>query len=617
MPAAPIEEAAKKPDAAAEKPPLPRNEPPSDPRQTPKPAETSKPGNKRYLYIGSAAAALVLLALGLGVHNRAKSKPPAPPAAPIAKVRVTLRSTPAGAEISLKRDAMPRLLKAVNFNSPQANIAPRLDLADYQPAVANFAITADQSAPPEINLILSPPPPLVAISTDLADGVVLLDQAKIAQIQGADIEIPKLPAGPHTIFVQNGAFRSSFTVDVADGVMPKLNGPIKTQGLHGFVLTHAGSDAKLYASDAGAKATLDGKDAGIIDAKGLDLRDVPAGSHELLIDAPAAHARIAFTAGPAPSIQASITSDQSLSVLNIVTHEDGVQVFLNNDPFRGLTKNGGVRLYLPAKKYSVRVHKDGFAAPPEQVVDLRKGQESQIEFHFASPKATLAIHRGLPGAEILVDGKHVGLVRSDGEFSAAYIDPGKHSIQIRHDRYKTIQSDQLFANGKAIELDGTMQGLFGTLKIEVSPVLTDLHLRIRRQGEPQDRDIKETTLSLPEGTYIVLASAPKYQDAAVTVRITPDGTSVASLSLRALDLPVAKVTPPPKPALASFLLNDWLKSGWTRDGTSITHQGGGFPVGADYTWPRLRAVFGSLDSRKTHRVGHIFSRPEELLPVPG
>ena len=316
----------------------------------------------------------------------------------------------------------------------------------------------------------------------------------------------------------------------------------------------------------------------MIDANGLDLRDLPQGSHELLLDAPNAHARMTFTSGPANAIQASLISDQNLSVLNIITNEDDVQLFLDNSPYRRLAKRGSVRIYLPAKKYSVRVQKDGFPAPPEQVVDLHKGQESEITFQITPPKSTLAIHHGLAGAEVLVDGKHLGIVRADGEFSAAYIEVGKHAIQLRHDRYKPIQSDQVFVNGKTIDMDGTMQSLFGTLKIELNPQVADIHLRLRHPGEA-DRDIKETMLSLQEGTYTVLASAPKFQDAMVTVHVVPDGTAVAAISLRPVETaPVAKGGPtsPTGQAVAPFLLNDWLKEGWNREGAYITRQGGDF-----------------------------------------
>ncbi len=533
-----------------------------------------KPPNRNFLYAGSAVAGLALLLIGIGLYEHFKAKPAPPPPPPVAaKIRVTIHATPAGAEISV--NGTPCGTSNCGLDLAPGQYRAEAKLADYQPAATTFSITEGQSAPSEISLLLTPPPPLVSISTDLPDGVVLLDQAKIAQLQGSDVEIKTLPDGQHILFVQNGTFRSSFTVDIASGAMPKLTGAIKTQGMHGFVLVRR-PDAKVYASDAGSKATLDGKPAQAIDANGLELRDVTPGSHDLQLEAPAAHARISFTASPAAAIQASLTTDQNLSVLNIVTNEDDAQVFLNNDPYRRVAKNGRVRIYLPAKKYTVRVQKEGYASPPEQVVDLRNGQESQLDFQLASQKGTLAVHRGLAGAEIFLDGKRLGIVRADGEFSAAYIDPGRHNVQIRRDRYRTIQSDLTFVTGKTIELDASMQSVYGTLKIEVSPQVADARVHFRRQGDTLDHETKETILSVQEGTYTVSASAPKYQDASVTVHVTADGSSVATLVMRPEPAPVAKVTPAPKPAQLTFALNDWLKLGWNRDGSSITHQGGDF-----------------------------------------
>jgi hypothetical protein len=192
------------------------------------------------------------------------------------------------------------------------------------------------------------------------------------------------------------------------------------------------------------------------------------------------------------------------------------------------------------------------------------------------PKATLAVHRGVAGSEVFLDGNRVGVVRPDGNFSMEGVDPGKHSVSVQHDRYKPLQSDQVFAAGKSIELDGTLQSAFGTLKIEMNPQVADLHLKIRRQNDNQERDVKETTLSLPEGIYTVFASAPRYQDTTATVRVTPDNTSVATLLMKVVPVVPAVIVAPPA-APSGFTLNDWFKTGeWTRDGQTLRRQGGNF-----------------------------------------
>jgi serine/threonine-protein kinase len=573
------------PPAETPKPPIrtPVPTPPPEPKAEPTPvAPTPPPPRKNaYLYAGVGGGAVVLLLVVASLlHSRESHKPaevqPVVAVAPV-KLKVNLQSTPQGAQISV--NGSPCGTSTCQLELPPGEYRAEAQLPDYQTVSSNFTISVGQSSVPDVSLTLLPVPPLVTLSTDLTDGAVLLDRVHFAQIQGGDIEIPKLASGQHAIFVENGGFRSSLTLEVADGAPPKLVGPIQTQGMNGFVVVHSGSDAKVYSSVSGTNATLDGKPAGTVSDDGLDLHDLSPGAHELALEAPTAHANLSFTGGPSNSILASLLTNKNLSVLNIVTNEDGVEIFLNNEKYRRTTNHGRLRIYLPAKSYSVRVHKEGFAAPAAQVVELKNKQESQLTFDMSTNRGTLAVHHGIAGAEVRVDGARIGVVRTDGEFSAAYIEPGKHTVSIRHDRYKTLDSEQVFAAGKTIDLEGALHSTFGTLKIELSPPTADAHVRVRRQGETQDREVKENSLSLPEGTYTVSASAPHYQDVTLTARVTGDATITASLTLKPIEERSSVKSAPvvTAPAQSVFLLNDWLKTpGWTSDGSALTHQGGDF-----------------------------------------
>lgn len=550
--------------------------------ETPVPAAPKSPPARptgKYLYAGLATAAAVLLLVGVGIRLRGSRKPPEPErgaaraAATAAKIRVNLQAAPAGAEISVNGAVCGSSDCTLELAPGEYRAEARL--ADYQNASVAFTVKGGEASPPAISLTLLPVPPLVTISTDLAEGSVLLDRVPFKRVQGGDIEIPKLAAGAHNIFVQSGAFQASITLNVADGAMPTITGPIQTQGMFGFVLAHADANAKIYGSMASATATLDGMPAGTVGPGGLELKDLTPGAHAVLLEGPGAHAQINFDGGPTPALVASLVTNRNLGALTILTTEDGVNIFLNGAKYSQPTRKGRALLFLPPKSYSIRVQKEGFASPPDQTVNLQNGAATQVQFKLLPAKATLAVHRGLAGSEVFLDGNRIGVVRPDGNFSMEGVDPGKHSVSIQHDRYKPLQSDQLFASGKSIDLDGSLQSLFGTLRIEMSPPVSDIRLRVRRQGENQDREVKETTLSLPEGTYTVFGSAPRYQDAAATVRITPDTTAVATLTMKAVPMAPAVIVTPPAPA--SFLLSDWFKTGeWTRDGQTLRRQGGNF-----------------------------------------
>ncbi|HTS48080.1 MAG TPA: protein kinase [Bryobacteraceae bacterium] len=527
------------------------------------------------LTIGGVAAAVLLIAGGL-FYSRSQNKPKAPPARPAAlvKYKVNVRASQPAADLIVNGQACGR--STCDLDLAPGDYVAEAHLPGYEPATANFSVTSGQSSPLGVNLILRQTPPLMTISTDLASGKVLLDQAPAGQIQGGELDIASLAPGHHTLSLEGGAFRAAVPFDLAEGALPKLTGPIQTQGMRGLVVIHSGREAKVYGSEPGAQVNLDGKPVGSLTADGLEIPDLAAGSHELVVQSPAKEtSKVIFDSGSSTSIFASLLTNQNLAVLNISSSDDGVDIYINGEKYRRQTKNGALRIYLPPKSYSVHAQRDGFAASPDQTVELRPGQEAKIDVRLMPLKAALSIHHGVPGSDVSLDGTSIGVIGSNGEFSMPNLMPGRHSVSIRHDRYKAIQSDQVFIVGKPVELEGALQSAFGTLRIELNPGNVDAHLKLRRDGDQRDQDInRDANLSLPEGSYTVVASAPpRYQDATATVHIVGGKTSVATLTLKRLEVTVAKA-PPPVPI---FGMDDWRKTGdWTPAGNMLTHKGDEF-----------------------------------------
>ncbi len=532
----------------------------------------NKGGQKKTAYAGAALGIGVVVLLLVGVAFLMRKKPvPPPPPVEAANVKVNLHSTPAGAEISV--NGKPCGTSACEMELAPGDYRAEAKLANFQTATKNFTIAAGQASVPDVTLTLAPPAPLVTITTDLPDGTVQLDGAQLAQIQGADVEIAKLTPSQHVIYVQSGPFSSKVTVDIADGAMPKVVG-MQTNAMHGFVVSHAGSTAQVYGSLDGAKASLDGKPAGVLNGGGLELKDLAPGSHEILVESQAGSARATFDTG-ATGLTAALMSQQNIGVLYIAANQDGVDIYINGEKTKRTTLAGKVRLNLPPKTYVVRVQKEGYVTPPEQTANLPKADPVHLEFRLVAARAALMIHHGVVGSEVYVDGTKLGLVDPSGEFSAAYIEPGRHTVSLKHERLQTRQSEQVFAVGKTIELEGALQSLMGTLKIEVTPA--DAKVRVRKLGEQQDQDVRDLTMSLAEGMYTVSASAPRYQDAQTTVRVPAGGFATAQLPLRRVESNQPKVTPQPPITTEmhpAFGLEDWLKSGWTREGSAITRIGG-------------------------------------------
>ena len=283
-----------------------------------------------------------------------------------------------------------------------------------------------------------------------------------------------------------------------------------------------------------------------------------------------------FEAQPSAALYISLRTARNLGVVNVVANEDEAELYINGDKYRRTTKRGRLIVYLVPKKYTLRLQKDGFAPTPDQTVDVHKGDETKLTFNLQPAKATLAVHHAPPNAEVWIDGARVGIVRSDGEFSTSTLEPGRHTVSLRHDRFKPLQTDVTLSSGKAVDLQGTLENTLGTLKVDISPAGLDVHLRIRREGESQDRDFSGSSLSLAEGSYTVTGTAAQYQNAVANVHITANAIATASLVFKKADTAPKTVAKAP-PSTPVFGPDDWVKAGgWTRQDNMIVHQGGDY-----------------------------------------
>jgi serine/threonine-protein kinase len=532
-------------------------------------------GQSKTLLVGTAAAGglLVLIALIVTVmHHRKTALPVAPAAA--AKYAIVVHSTPEGAEIKVSGSSCGTT--TCRLDLAPGNYQAEAQLTGYQSASSSFTVVAGVNT--DIPLSLTPLAPRVAIFTDLPDGTVSLDGTAVGKIQDGGAEIPNLTSGKHTLSVQSGDSAASIPVEIVPGAMPKLAGPMEVKNLRGFLVAGYGGDAHVYATGSGYRVTLDGKQVGDLGADGMPLEGLALGTHELALDSPTTlHDKIVFEAQPSATLYVSLGGSQNLGMLSIETNEDQAQLYVNGEKYKRDTKFGKLVVYLFPKKYTVALRKDGFANTAEQTVDIKRGVESKVSFSLTPAKATLVIHRAPSGADVLVDGVRVGSANASGEFQISSIEPGHHTVVLRHDNYKPLQTDHTFAGGKTVEVQGALDAVSttGTLRFEISPAGLDAHVRIRRDGDAQDREVAGSSITVPEGHYTVSVSAPQYVTTATAVQVTAGGTAVATLPLRHVDTPKTPAkAPPPPPA---FGLEDWMKTGgWSQQTNMITHRGGDY-----------------------------------------
>ncbi len=539
-------------------------------KRKPLPAKPRGPAVRRWLPAVALAAIFVVAVAVVSVVARGKrSRTPAP--VPAETRVVSLSALPPGAAIVV--NGQPCGVSQCEPRLAPGTYLAEARLAGYQTATVEFTVGPAGVAP--VLLTLVPSGTVVRVASDLENAAVLVDDKPAGQIQNGEFELRTVAAGTHTVTVLGPSGRATVSFEAADALPPWLRRPLEPGGLRTIVVAGLGPTARAWANLKAGEATLDGQAAGALTTEGVQLNNLAEGSHELALGAGGAQHKIVFTSEAIPLLTAFIGADTSLGSLRITASEDEVAVFLNGQRQKRTTQKGRLLLSLAPRKYTVRVAKEGFLPPPEQTVEIQRGEETRLEFKLAAPPkfAAFRLRNGTPGAEVMLDGTHIGTVGADGMFVFPKLDPpGKHTVTMRKESHQPRQFDMDFPAGVTSELEGGLETTLGTLRIEATPAPPEIRLTLRREGEA-DRTVGETTMPLPEGTYRVTGSANGYQAGSVTVRVTAGRTATAALALRRVEVPqpVAKA-----PVLT---LADWEKTGgWTREGPLLVRRGGNVVV---------------------------------------
>jgi hypothetical protein len=386
-----------------------------------------------------------------------------------------------------------------------------------------------------VRLQLPPLPPSLRLVSDLEGGEVLLDGKAIGKIEDGEFEL-QLAAGQtgeHTVEVVGTGHRASLAFDVRPGQAPRLKAPVTTQYLTAAVITGLGSEAVLQGDSQVTTASLNEEALPSQEAGSWRLSGLSEGDHELTLARGRQEHSLTFRSGPAPALTAFLASEPRFGQLRIRTGEDDVRVFLNGRPYRRMTKNGEIVVPVSPSQYTVRVEKNGYEIPAEQVVAVQRGERVSLNFDLAERRrdATLIVRNGFPGAEVMLDGEPLGRIGPNGVLQASGVSPGVHSVLMRKAPYKPKAIEQAFVAGQTHEFDGLLERAVGTLQIDVNRPQQDLRVTLRREGESIERVISDTMLNLAEGTYTVKASAAGYEDAIASVHLSADQIKVASLRL--------------------------------------------------------------------------------------
>jgi len=139
--------------------------------------------------------------------------------------------------------------------------------------------------------------------------------------------------------------------------------------------------------------------------------------------------------------------------------EPSVTVFVNDFQYSQTTHSGDLRIPLPPASYEIRLEKPGFQALKLPSVKVLKDQETQINARLQRAviaATSLLITGGVPGAMVRFDGKDLGQIEPDGTLTRD-IAPGSHTVEVEKNGYMTLRSQQTFALGKTLLLDGRLE----------------------------------------------------------------------------------------------------------------------------------------------------------------
>jgi len=311
------------------------------------------------------------------------------------------------------------------------------------------------------NLTPTPPPVLppqlagLRVYTDLENAKVTLDGTEVGALEGGQFNLDNLPDGQHALEIGDGTSQAKISVASPHDSMPVVQGPLEAKNLKVIVVTNGPQQGQVVLSYGPVQASMDGKEMGTIGSAPLELPNLLPGTHDLVLGTGKDERKVSFQVGTTPALTVFLSADRNVGNLLIVTGEDGATVLLNGRKYPRTTRHGELVIAnLEPKRYTVAVVKDGLQKAAQQEVNIQKGQVEKLVFALqpAPTVASLVIAGATPLAEVLLDGKSLGRIQQDGSFSAANVQPGPHTIELKKDTFKPKGLQRQFVAGGSVHL---------------------------------------------------------------------------------------------------------------------------------------------------------------------
>jgi hypothetical protein len=417
------------------------------PAPPPPPPQKPADGWKRAMWIGGlcgAAAALIVIAVLISLARKRSLSGSAP-------VEIQIATVPTGASVRVNGEAKCTSDCRVSLAPGQYQIAAVLD--GYDQATSDLTVAARK--PAAVNLPLTPQAQSLRILTDLDRGKVTLDDQPPVDLVEGQFVADRVPPGMHTVKVAGRVSESTFSFEIADAKPPSITGPVAARNLVAMVVTSFGNQAHVVTNGGPAKLVVNGQQETDAGPAGVDLKNFQAGVDEMALGEGKDLRTMKESFGPAPMVTAFLKTDLNIGTLIVSTGEDDVQVFLNNKPYPRKTQRGQLRIQTIGS-VNVRVAKDGFDAVTPLSAQVKKGEETRLEFKLNKTPvvATLQVSGGTPGAQVFIDQRDAGAVGVDGSFTYGNIVPGDHTVDLRREKFAPKHYQHNFRAGQTFTLSG-------------------------------------------------------------------------------------------------------------------------------------------------------------------
>ncbi len=396
----------------------------------------------------------------------------------------------------------------------------------YLPETKTFTVDP-AAAPLAVKFDLRPILPLLRLSSSIAHGRLVLDEAESFDLQSGVATKEDLALGPHTVKIYDGSRQVfAFAFEAKPNEIPVLLAPIGPQTVAGAVIASMSGTARIYTSIS-MRASI-ALPVAPVPPFGLAVPGSPASPARFLIDAGKGQGPHEQSVDPSalPTLTVQLAGVADVPFLGITSNVPNCQISVDNKPLKIFMKGQSASIPTNPGSHAIRLTCPGYQ-DLEKVALVKPDETGPPKLDFvmepvpvvAPPtrRAVFMLSGAPPDTPVFQNQIRVGTVAPDGTFSRE-TDPGTFTWEWRKPGYEPRKETRTVKAGDSVRVDGAMNPSSGSLVLKVVP--EDARISIR--GDSDNALIMASNnvpLLLAPGSYRVTAQAPEYGERTESVVI--------------------------------------------------------------------------------------------------